>query len=105
MTRALALLLQDQIPGQAHMVSLFSLKMKSLDFYPVFCVRPAARPQGGDDLFEDHPHPSHSDAVAVPPSQVSSLQMPLLPLCCSEAPARATVRASLVKSLRLCVDS
>lgn len=69
MTEALAAFLQDQIPVQAHSISLFSPKMKTLDFYPVFWLRPAPRPQGGDDLFEDGPHSSHSDAVAVLSSQ------------------------------------
>lgn len=69
MTGALAAFLQDQIPVHTHMVSLFSPKMKSLAFSPVFCLTPATRPQGGNDLFQEGPHPSHSDAVAVPSSQ------------------------------------
>lgn len=54
--------------------SLCSLKMKSLGFYPVFCLRPPSRPQEGDDLLKE-----------VKSLDVQRRASPL-PLCCCSCP-------------------
>ena len=87
--------------------------MKSLGFYPVFCLRPPSRPQEGDDLLKEvksldvqrRASPRHSAAVAVPSSWGVLPSNTTVAPRCPNAPTQTTEKDCLVKSLRPCVES